>query len=243
MSQPPEPPSLYQLRITLREISPLIWRRLLVCSDTTLAHLHTILQIVLDWSGEHLHPFHIHGKDYGSNGADTRHVRLSTFRLRRGERFRYVYDYGAHWQCDIRLEAMLPRDPTRFYPVCIGAKRAAPPEECGGAWAYMEQLDQHRLYPPLDAMGVVAEALSTLLETDPQTSVREALGDAVGGLDALQDAVDCLEAYHQFQPAHVDRRASNAHVRAWPWQKGEAPGKSPCRWSRAAMTARNRCVK
>jgi len=37
--------SLYQLRVVLRGISPLIWRRMLVHSDTTLAHLHTILQI------------------------------------------------------------------------------------------------------------------------------------------------------------------------------------------------------
>jgi hypothetical protein len=29
---------------------------------------------------------------------------------------------------------------------------------------------------PLEAMGVVADAISTLLETDPQTSVRAALG-------------------------------------------------------------------
>src|SRR5712691_10282035 len=35
MSQLTEPPSIYQLRITLREIRPLIWRRLLICSDTT----------------------------------------------------------------------------------------------------------------------------------------------------------------------------------------------------------------
>ena len=47
-------------------------------SDTTLAHLHTILQICLGWSDEHLHTFHIHGKDYGSNGADP-HVRLRPF--------------------------------------------------------------------------------------------------------------------------------------------------------------------
>ena len=47
MSQPTEPSSIYQLRIVLREISPLIWRRLLVCSDTTLAHVHTILGGVL----------------------------------------------------------------------------------------------------------------------------------------------------------------------------------------------------
>jgi hypothetical protein len=219
MSQPPEPLSVYQLRIVLREISPLIWRRLLICSDTTLAHLHTILQIIFDWSGEHLHTFHLHGKDYGSNGADTRHVRLGTFRLRRGERFRYVYDYGAYWQCDMRLEAILPCDPTRFYPVCISAKRAGPPEECGGALAYMERLDQHRLYPPLDAMGVVAEALSTLLETDPQTSVRAALGN----LDDLRDAVDCLEAYQAFQPDHCDRRHINRQLQSRTWDGDETP--------------------
>src|SRR3982750_805362 len=114
MSQPPERPDIYQLRITLREISPLIWRRLLVCSDTTLAQLHAILQIVFDWSGEHLHTFHIHGKDYGGKGGGTRHVRLSAFRFRRGERLRYVYDYGAYWQCDIRLEAIGLRDFKRF---------------------------------------------------------------------------------------------------------------------------------
>jgi len=178
-----------------------------------------MLQIAFDWSDAHLHTFHLHGKDYGSNGAETRHVRLGTFRLRRGERFRYVYDYGASWQCDIRLEAILPRDPTRFYPVCIGAKRAAPPEEGGGAWAYMERLDQHRLSPPLDAMGVVAETISTLLETDAQTSVREALGD----LDDLREAVDCLEVYQAFQPDHCDRRHINRQLQSRTWEGDETP--------------------
>jgi hypothetical protein len=37
------PLSIYQLRIVLRGISPLIWRRVLVPSSITLAHLHTIL--------------------------------------------------------------------------------------------------------------------------------------------------------------------------------------------------------
>jgi hypothetical protein len=57
----------HQLRVVLRGISPLIWRRLLVRSDTTLAHLHTILQIVCAWGDEHLHRFHIHGREYGSS--------------------------------------------------------------------------------------------------------------------------------------------------------------------------------
>jgi hypothetical protein len=82
---------IYQLRIVLRDISPLIWRRLLVHSDTTLAHLHPMLQILFAWSDEHLHHFHIFGKDYGSNAADTRHVTLQSFAFQPGERFRYVY--------------------------------------------------------------------------------------------------------------------------------------------------------
>jgi len=169
------PLNIYQLRIVLRGLSPLIWRRVLVHRDTTLAHLHTLLQILFAWSDEHLHSFHIHGKEYGSSGAPTCGVLLRDFCLHCGERFRYVYDFGAHWECDIRLEALLPLAPRRVYLVCIGGKRAAPSADCWGARGYMEQLDQHRLYPPLEAMQVVAEAISTLLAADPQTAVREAL--------------------------------------------------------------------
>src|SRR5215470_20331660 len=114
--------SIYQLRIVLRGISPLIWRRVLVQSDTTQAHLHTLLQILFAWSDEHLHGFHIHGREYGSSGASTRGVLLRDLGLHRGERFRYVHDFGAHWECDIRLEALLPLAPRRVYPVCIGGK-------------------------------------------------------------------------------------------------------------------------
>jgi Plasmid pRiA4b ORF-3-like protein len=60
------PLSLYELRIVVHRISPLIWRRILVHSDTTLVHLHAILQILFVWSDEHLHSFHIHGKEYGA---------------------------------------------------------------------------------------------------------------------------------------------------------------------------------
>ena len=113
----------------------------------------------------------------------------------------------------------LPLAPRRVYPVCIGGKRAAPPEDCRGAWGYMERLDQHRLYPPLEAMEVVAEAITTLLEADPQTSVRAALGD----LDAFREAVDCLDAYQQFQPDHFDRRAINTQLHALAWSAEERP--------------------
>ena len=39
-------PIIYQLCITLRGISPLIWRHLLVRSETMLAQLHAMLEIL-----------------------------------------------------------------------------------------------------------------------------------------------------------------------------------------------------
>jgi Plasmid pRiA4b ORF-3-like protein len=46
-------------------ISPMIWRRLLLRSDHSIADLHYTIQIAMGWSDSHPHRFHIHGKDYG----------------------------------------------------------------------------------------------------------------------------------------------------------------------------------
>ena len=213
------PPNIYQLRVVLRGISPLIWRRVLVRSEMPLAYLHAILQVLFAWSDAHLHSFHIHGQEYGSSGAPTCQVRLCGLGLHRGERFRYVYDFGAYWECDSRLEAIRSPAPRRVYPVCIGGKHAAPPEDCWGAWGALERLDQHRLSPPLEAMQVVAEAIHTLLEAGPHMSVREGLGD----LDDLREAVDCLKAYEAFQPDYFDRGAINTQRHSRTWQEGEGP--------------------
>lgn len=211
-------PDIYQFRIVMRGISPLIWRRLLVRHDTTLAQLHHILQFLFDWSGEHLHEFHIYGKDYGDNGADTRDVRLRDFRLRPGERFWYVYDFGAYWQCDIRLEASLSADPKRSYPVCIGGKGAPPPEHCRSPWAYMEMMDDSR-HPPLDAMWIAAEAVRAVLEAAPQSSIGEAIGD----MEALREAVEQLRDYQEFEPAKINRRRINAQLRTYAQLVGGEP--------------------
>src|SRR5690348_3513314 len=100
----PEPsvssPAIYQLRVVLCGVSPPVWRRLLVASDTTLAELHEILQRAFAWSDEHLQRLLIHGTAYGvpclggiAFREDARRVPLARFRLHRGERFRYEYDF------------------------------------------------------------------------------------------------------------------------------------------------------
>jgi hypothetical protein len=56
MSEPsPSSITIYQFRVVLWGVSPLVWRRLLLASDTSIAELHEILKSAFDWSGEHLH--------------------------------------------------------------------------------------------------------------------------------------------------------------------------------------------
>ena len=64
MSETPEP-FIYQLKVVLLDVSPMIWRRLLVCDDSTITDLHYILQINMGWSDDHLNRIRIHGKQYG----------------------------------------------------------------------------------------------------------------------------------------------------------------------------------
>jgi len=53
---------VFQLRVYLRQISPMIWRRLLVRSYSTLVDLHYTLQIVMGWDVFHHAPVHHPGK-------------------------------------------------------------------------------------------------------------------------------------------------------------------------------------
>jgi hypothetical protein len=96
----PNSPAVYQLHIRLDRISPLIWRRLLVTSETTIAELHATIQIAFGWSDCHLHQFVRDGKHYGiaylggvSFADNPDHLRLADFRFRAGERFSYEYNF------------------------------------------------------------------------------------------------------------------------------------------------------
>jgi hypothetical protein len=149
--------SVYQLKIVLTGISPMIWRRVLVRSSTTIAELHAIIQIAMGWEDNHLNRFHIYGKDYGvchdggmTFSDDPQQVQLSDFQFCRNDRFQYEYNFYAAWQHDIRVEAILSVQPDQYYPVCISGKHACPPESARDAWHYQAQLRQLKWLRLLD---------------------------------------------------------------------------------------------
>jgi Plasmid pRiA4b ORF-3-like protein len=167
---PPGPATVYQLRAVVHGISPLIWRRLLVPTDTTIAELHTVLQTAFGWGGQHLHQFVIHGVPYGISYLggvgfrdDAHRVRLADLGLRPTERFIYDYNFIDGWRVDLRVEQIGALDPGRVYPRCTGGRRAGPPEDCGGVWAFLEQTQPHHVWA---ATIRVAEILGLLLDED-----------------------------------------------------------------------------
>ena len=140
----PDSVAVYQLRIRLDRISPMIWRQLLVTSDTTIADLHACIQIAFGWSDSHLHRFVICGKSYGisypggmSFADNPGQVRLADFRFRTSERFFYEYNFHVPWCHEIRIEQIGASAPGHHYPVCVGGARIAPPEECGSPHAFL----------------------------------------------------------------------------------------------------------
>src|SRR4030081_3560598 len=119
-------PVVYLLRVVLRGVSPLIWRRQFVGADSTIADLHATFQLALGWSDEHLNRFVIDGREYGvsHDGGigfrdNPRHVRLADLGLRVRERSLYQYDFTHGWRHDVRVEQLLPLEPRRCYPVRI----------------------------------------------------------------------------------------------------------------------------
>jgi hypothetical protein len=128
------PVQIYQFHVLLLTISPAIWRRFLIRSDSTIADLHYILQIVMGWDDEHLHQFSIHGRHFGVEHiggidftTDPKKIYLRDFNFRPRERFLYEYDFNDYWQLQIRLEQILPFNPAKTYPFCIAGARKTPP--------------------------------------------------------------------------------------------------------------------
>lgn len=135
--------SIYQLKVTLRDSKPPIWRRLLVKDSITLNELHEIIQIAMDWGGHHLHLFDINGDYYSiphlddyEPMIDERKYKLKDIIPAEKYKFIYEYDFGDSWEHLILVEKILPLESDKKYPVCIKGKRACPPDDVGGVWGY-----------------------------------------------------------------------------------------------------------
>lgn len=148
-----EEPNAVQIKVTLYDIEPPIWRRLVVPLTTTLFELHHILQAAMGWTDSHLHQFEIGGLRYGdlemlkqdrfegdAQAFDANEVRLRDFQFRYddGPFFVYVYDFGDDWRHTVQIEKLLAVKPAPKTATCTEGARSCPPEDVGGPPGYFE---------------------------------------------------------------------------------------------------------
>jgi hypothetical protein len=140
-------PRLLQLRITLAEIEPPIWRLVRVPDTYTLHQLHRVIQLAFGWLDYHLYRFEVNDRCFEEPLEDAEDeastaVHLRDLALGTGSRLTYTYDFGDDWVHEIVVEGVymaLPVDQPSI-PVLYGGERAGPPEDCGGPYSYPDML-------------------------------------------------------------------------------------------------------
>ncbi len=140
--------TVHQLKVTLREVKPPVWRRIVVESGVTLGELAPVLEAAMGWLGGHLHLFDIEGTVYGIRNPEWEDIGLDESKFRLGDMFssvgskmRWDYDFGDGWEHDVLVEAISIPERGVEYPVCLAGRRACPPEDCGGPWGYANLLE------------------------------------------------------------------------------------------------------
>ncbi len=192
---------VYQFKITLNDIEPLIWRRIQVPETYTFWDLHVAIQDSMGWLDSHLHEFHI--KSPGSRKAVVMgiyregdiedrdilmdwEVKLAYYFTFENRMAKYVYDFGDDWEHTIELEGILIREKNKEYPACLDGARACPPEDVGSTGGY--------------------ENFLKIISNPGHEEYEETLEWACSQLDMKDEMKSCrVENRHRkFDPEHFD---------------------------------------
>ena len=140
---------IYELKIQLEHIRPLIWRRFQVPAETRLDRLHVIIQWVMGWSNYHLYEFVAGKNHYGKSSPydddfkviSAAKTPLDEVLTKEKQHIRYVYDFGDDWVHRLQLVKIFETEEFPSY-LCLAGERACPPEDCGSFTGYEEILEQ-----------------------------------------------------------------------------------------------------
>ncbi|NLK96536.1 MAG: plasmid pRiA4b ORF-3 family protein [Epulopiscium sp.] len=142
----------YQVKVSLRDIEPVIWRRLRIPGNITFQQLHQIIQAAFGWLDYHLYNFKFErsktvvavpddnyapGDLYGEDitELDARTTIIDEL-LGNNDSCVYEYDFGDSWEHEIIIERQLKDTKKNSIPECLDGARHRPPEDVGGAGGY-----------------------------------------------------------------------------------------------------------
>ncbi|MPY98205.1 MAG: plasmid pRiA4b ORF-3 family protein [Actinophytocola sp.] len=181
-----------QLKISLRYVHPVCWRRIQLPSSATLGELHRIIQIAFDWDDDHLHVFTVGRRWYGNPLYDAEYdeddITLAEVFTHSRTSIGYIYDLGDTWRHDIILEQTTDADPDHSDPVCLAGRGDVPVEDTHDEWSAFDQAAINA------RLATLAEGDShhQLLDDDVQTILTDAYGEAeelTAFLTVLEDEI------------------------------------------------------
>jgi hypothetical protein len=136
----------YALKITLVEVEPPVWRRIVISGSRTLTRLNYAIQAAMGWTHSHLHLFEDEERERYSDPMfeiddceDQGRARIKDVLPRVGSRLRFKYDFGDSWSHEVVVEQITTR-PQGREPLCFDGEGACPPEDVGGTPGYEEFL-------------------------------------------------------------------------------------------------------
>ena len=149
----------YQMKITLRDVKPPVWRRVIVPQCLTFAQFKEVALCAMGWLGGHLYAFRFPADGLyisetfdevfsaekvifhspRENEIDASRTVLAGL-LSEGKKFYMDYDFGDGWEHSIQVEKILEDYPFD-YPQVVKYKGDCPPEDVGGPWGYANFLE------------------------------------------------------------------------------------------------------
>ena len=140
----------YIIKVTIKNTHPPVWRRLQIPAGITFHELNAIIQLAFNWSGYHLYSFEIGNllieipddifDDFDYKVINSKRTKVDKY-FDKIEKLEYTYDFGDNWVHNIQIESVVESEEKLKNPICLKAKMASLPEDCGGPWGYEDLLD------------------------------------------------------------------------------------------------------
>ncbi len=131
----------YQLKITIKDSHPPIWRRVIVPEHITFYDLDNIIEALFGWTHSHLFEFDLYNKrvTFMGNPMDLQDEQSDAEEciddwIEEGLSFLYTYDFGDDWIHTIKVEKIVEYDAR--YPKVLKYKGPNMIEDCGGIWGF-----------------------------------------------------------------------------------------------------------
>jgi hypothetical protein len=138
--------SYYVIEVSLKGITPRVWRRFMITTDATFVDLHEAIQDACGWQNCHLFQFkdskdrvlaELPGDEDDETGPDAMITRIDkTFGSKKGKVVQYLYDLGDFWDHEVKCIAVDLKWPETFGRRLLAGQRAFPPEDSGGLGGY-----------------------------------------------------------------------------------------------------------